>query len=389
MTNARQSRSATQTATWPERSDIVTDDNHVRAIWVRRVVTSMMMRFPGMRWCVGLFLAIVTFGSALACSSSGDAGPGVLLFGSNDGVVELDLETGTQRVIIARPDATTNLSDPVVSPDGSRVAYVLHPPFRATGGTTDVSSDLWLVNRDGSDARVLVQHVEPNETWDYPQWLDDTHVLVLKRTQSDSTDPSTARYSLQTVDTESGLALELIHGVERFGLSRDRTHLAYSRLVSDGRTLNLLRLGETEPVQLLPSTHQLTFFGTPGFSPDGATIAFSAFDRDELFAAAPSPSAELVARAPRAPAIAPDAAATLHGEHGSVFTLRVAGGEPAPVGEGFDANWQSSVTYSADGALVYVATHEGIFSWNVETGEKTTVVSQGFRTEVSWSPSPD
>jgi Tol biopolymer transport system component len=345
-----------------------------------------MIWLPGLRVGAGFIVVIAAAALGLACSSSENDGPGVLLFGSNDGLVELDLETNTQRIIIARPDATTNLSDPVVSPDGSRVAYVFHPPFRATGGMTDVSSDLWLVNRDGSDARVLVQHVEPNETWDYPQWLDDTHVLVLKRTQSDSTDPNTARYSLQTVDIESGLALELIYGVERFGLSRDRTHLAYSRLVSDGRTLNLLRLGETEPVQLLPSTHQLTFFGTPSFSPDGEVIAFSAFDRDELFATEFKIDDALVARARRAPAMAPDVAPTLHGEHGSVFTLPVAGGEPAPVGDGFDANWQSSVTYSADNKLVYVATHEGIFSWNVETGEKITVVSQGFRTEVSWAP---
>jgi Tol biopolymer transport system component len=321
--------------------------------------------------------------AAAACG--GDDGPGVLLIGSNDGIVEYDLETASQRVIVPRPDATTNLGDPAVSPDGETVAYVVHLPLRSTDSVIDVSSDLWLVDRDGSEPRRLIEHAVPNESWDFPQWMDDTHLLVVKRNQADATDPATARYSLQAIDVESGITLEILPGVDRFGLSRDREHLAYTRLLADGRTLNVVEVGQANPVELIASDHQLTLFGTPSFSPDGESVAFTAFNRDDLFTATRTDGDSLVSRV-AASGRTEVPGARLHGAHGSLFTMPVTGGEPVAVGEGFDANWQPSAAYSDDGAIVYVTTHEGLFAWDVTTGVKTTLFASGFRTEVSWAP---
>jgi dipeptidyl aminopeptidase/acylaminoacyl peptidase len=103
-----------------------------------------------------------------------------------------------------------------VSPDGSRVAYVLR--------TTDLDANkgrthLWLVNADGSGNRQLTTHAESDTE---PQWSPDGKALYFLSGRSGSS--QVHKLSLEGGEAEQVTRLPL--DVNAYELSRDGTQLA-------------------------------------------------------------------------------------------------------------------------------------------------------------------
>ena len=73
----------------------------------------------------------------------------------------------------------TFLLDPAISPDGERLVYVVQPPPKIEAGVYDAGSDVWVANRDGSDAHVVFEHAQPNQLIRFPQWQDDAKILAV------------------------------------------------------------------------------------------------------------------------------------------------------------------------------------------------------------------
>ncbi|HEY8173008.1 MAG TPA: hypothetical protein VIH21_07960, partial [Dehalococcoidia bacterium] len=117
-----------------------------------------------------------------------------LLFGTMDGhIVDYDLTTNTTSDLAVSPDgANLYFRDPAPSPDGVRLVYVAALPLANRDGKQDASNDLWIANRDGTDAKIAYTHRDLNETLYAPQWEDDRYVLVMARTAPD-------RFSLENV----------------------------------------------------------------------------------------------------------------------------------------------------------------------------------------------
>src|SRR6266581_6938133 len=109
-------------------------------------------------------------GTAHPTTRPASGGPGSLLVTRAAGIGMYDLATGHGSLLIKPPEQGDLLADPALSPDGSQIAYVvLAPPER----NFDAGSDLWVANRDGSEARMVYKHDTPNQQVRLPRWSDD------------------------------------------------------------------------------------------------------------------------------------------------------------------------------------------------------------------------
>lgn len=82
--------------------------------------------------------------------------------GQREEVVAMHLSTGEVETVLRRA------SEPVYSPDGTRLALVRWQPTRYRDGTRTVSSDLFTVKADGSGLRRLTNTRYQDEI--YPSW---------------------------------------------------------------------------------------------------------------------------------------------------------------------------------------------------------------------------
>src|SRR5262245_38620546 len=167
---------------------------------------------------IGLFAA--------ACGGGSEEGA-TLLFGSTSGVVEYDIRDGSTTILVPAAERET-LSDPAVSPDGQRVAYVKTSAPRPTGGVLDVASEVRVAKRDGSEPMTIFQRAVPGEVASSPRWLDDATLLLLLRSFKDPTNSAGGnRYRLVRMDIDTGALTDVVEGAFQFDLSPDGTQIAY------------------------------------------------------------------------------------------------------------------------------------------------------------------
>ncbi len=176
-----------------------------------------------------------------------------LVFTSNQtGDYEIYEQTldGTTRQLTTRGDAYA----PAISPDGSLIVFTVSDGERQS---------LWIMNRDGSGARLLV-----NEAWDAAWSPDGGRILHA----SDRTD----EVQLFIVDLD-GMNLQQV--TETTGLrgrsdwSPDGRHLATYLGTPWNREIYVFIEGE-------PGMRQITNGGNnlaPSFSPDGNWISFTSY----------------------------------------------------------------------------------------------------------------
>src|SRR5688572_7700857 len=96
-----------------------------------------------------------------------------------EGIVERDIETGETETLVESDNASTFFLDVDVSPDGAQLAYTVQPPAQTIDGRYDAGSDLWIADRDGSNARRIFEHVDPSQLVRYPQWDGADSVLAV------------------------------------------------------------------------------------------------------------------------------------------------------------------------------------------------------------------
>jgi hypothetical protein len=102
----------------------------------------------------------------------------LLYEGTHGGYAELWLLTlGPDQAPRRLLPAGTYASEPAVSPDGSKIAYV--------GLSQDGARNIFIVNRDGSGLRQLTHHVE---TDDQPAWSRDGQRLAFRSLRDDVSD---------------------------------------------------------------------------------------------------------------------------------------------------------------------------------------------------------
>lgn len=229
-----------------------------------------------MKWPLAGFAALLAL-LAASCGG-GDAAPSFLLYGTEAGIVERDLDSGETHVVVPVP-ASHTLRDPAVSPDGSRIAYIDAPPLRRVQGVLDSSSDVWIANRDGSDARMLYERQALAESASLPRWADDNTVMFVLRTLLDPSEPTGgADYRIARLDVTSGAVTETGEGAFQFDIAPGRTKIAYLAAESpDEQPLYVANVDGSEPVRLLDTAGSgLEGFSAVTFSSDGQSILLAA-----------------------------------------------------------------------------------------------------------------
>jgi dipeptidyl aminopeptidase/acylaminoacyl peptidase len=246
-----------------------------------------------------------------------------------------------------------NASDPRISPDGARVAYVV---TRADEDANDYASAIWIAPLDGSGAPRQFSGGEKRDTT--PRWSPDGRLLAFTSNRGDDKAPA-ALYAIAAEGGEARKLTDLKESVEAIAWSPDSTRIAFTSRVRDEA------YEEEDERKRLPRRftrvfHKLDSVGwtgdrrkhvfvvgldggearqltsgdfehdSPAWSPDGSTIAFDGL-RDERW------DTELVNR---------------------IYAVDAGGGEPRAL-TGDDGSY-ASPSFSPDGRIAY--------HWSAEDG---------------------
>lgn len=205
-------------------------------------------------------------------------------------LVAVDIPTGTTRLLIRDRESITGDSGfidlPARSPDGSRLAFARNVIVRNANGFETVHQGIWVSSLDGSGA---LQIAAPTGTLEYsdPVWSPDgTRIVFL------SSEFGGRTYVVGLDGTPPAELTTAGQRPRRVSWSPDGTRLLYT---SDRREGTILRRGifvydlaagtETTVV-----TAENVVFSTPAWSPDGTRITYirwnSADELQEIFVSA-------------------------------------------------------------------------------------------------------
>jgi Tol biopolymer transport system component len=264
--------------------------------------------------------------------------------------------------------------DPALSPSASQIAYVMQPPPKVVDGTYDAGSDIWVADRDGSNAHRIFQHEEPNQLVRYPRWLDDQTLYAIIQVIESSEGITQAAYTLQRIDLVSGQRRIVLEDVVAFDISPEGSRITYARLEpASGETLHAVDIdGEGNGVELVPLTEELAPFNSPQFSPDGERIAFAAADQNM-----PLPTGQrLVSSEP--------VSLTLDGLPQDIWLIDAAGSAPqlaAELKEDIPA-----LTWGGDGEYIYVLGVNALYEINLGNGAVSRIGEGVFHGQLTWVP---
>jgi Tol biopolymer transport system component len=304
----------------------------------------------------------------------GDSSPGVLIYTRPDGIMEYDVASGDITPLVQSPEANSFVLDPAVSRDGTRLAYINQPPPKVEGTRYDAGSDLWIANRDGSDARLLFAHVTANQLVRYPKWGADGALYAIVQEIETTGGLTSVVYTLQRFETESGARETVLRDVLAYALSPDGERVAYARFARDtGEAFEAVPLAGGEAETLVAATEKLAPFNSPQYSPDGAFIAFASADQT---------TAPVIPRGGRR-SFARPAAPGLDGLPQDIWTIPASGGRPTRVADLKED--LPALTWNGDSTKIYVLGVAGLYEVDLENGATTRIGTGAFHGQIVWA----
>jgi Tol biopolymer transport system component len=301
---------------------------------------------------------------------SSDAGSLILTRAA--GIAEFGVKSHDEKLLIKQPSSDTFLLDPAVSADGAMLAYVVQPPPKVQGTTYDAGSDLWVANRDGSGGRAVFTHVNPNQLVRFPQWLDAGHILAVVQEPKEAAGTTSVSYVIERIDVATGQRTHVIEDGLTFGVSPDRTRIAYTHLeAGGGETLMTAAIDGSGAKVIVGPEQNLLPFNSPRFSPDGAQIAFTSADQTGARA-----GVTYVSTGDGAPA--PD------GLPEDAWTVDAGGGTARRVADLKED--LPALAWSGDGKRLYVLGSNGLSEVTLASGAVTRIGEGSFHGQIAWAP---
>jgi Tol biopolymer transport system component len=361
-------------------------------------------------------LALLAAGlSGCAGGALGERAPGSmpLVFGSQGNVTLMSVD-GRTRKALTRVPAGATARDPAWSPDGRRIVYSYAPPLsqaRGPGGLMALpTSELRVVNGDGSGDRVLVPGAGPGATFDSPAWAPDgsaLYVTYVEITMSSNvvTDGSVevARLPLQDGPSgpqPAGPRQTIVRDAMSPTISPDGARLACVSTRAggaDGQALLLANADGSNVRQLLPA--RLDGFNAPRFSPDGKHIAFARISPSlPVPTTTPPPGREAPAPFGSPPArggagAGPGGLAALWGRiaprrvraHGTPMDIFVCGAEGEDLRRLTELGEDDpSPCWSPDGRRIAFIAEGGVYLMNADGSDLAHVTHEGGHSRMDW-----
>ena len=350
--------------------------------------TSSRLSFVMPRWPMrpfALILAAVLLASA--CGGGGGKGspdggqpqgssaPGVLIFSRPDGLYSYDVKSAALSPLIKPEQANSFVLDPAVSRDGTRLAYIRQPPPKVNGTSYDAGSDLWVADRDGSNARMVFAHAQPNQLVRYPQWGADSSLYAIVQEIETQQGITSVVYTLQRFTAETDQRTQVLRDVLAYSLSPDGERVAYAKFAREtGESFEALPLAGGEPVTLVAPTENLAPFNSPRYSPDGTQLAFASADQTGARGEWRYVAARGMGR--------PDAPGA-DGLPEDIWTVPAGGGRPTRVADLKED--LPALTWNGDGTRIYVIGAAGLYEVNLENGATSRIGDGSFHAQVVWT----
>ncbi|MGH2355476.1 MAG: TolB family protein, partial [Chloroflexota bacterium] len=290
--------------------------------------------------------------------------------------------------------------DPAGSPDGARIAYSYTPPLpavRGPGGLLPLPvTDVYAMNADGSDAKVLVAHDAPGVGYDTPVWAPDGKSLFVTYTElvMESNIVKDQIVEVARVPLDGGTRQTLaMYGMSPT-VSPDGTRLAFISHQPEGVAL-LLADAAGQGTKALVPPGRMDGLASPHFSPDGRQVVFSAIAPMAPIPTVtplPAPAGRAAAGA-RFGAVARDLTAALvmtllpraAGAHGlpmDLFVIGVDGTAPRRLTQlGEDS---PAAVWSPDGTRLAILSGGGLYVVNVDGSNLTSIDQNGGHGAVDW-----
>lgn len=242
-------------------------------------------------------------------------------------------------------------------------------------------ADLMLVDADGSNLRLSVQHDAPGAILETPSWSPDGRMLYFSyyapTYQGD-------RLVSETIDVRraeiGGAMATVVAGATSPTLSPDGATLAFvGEDPMGGQSLKVQSVGGGDPKELIGAEAFVSILA-PRFSPDGSTIAFAAasLPTDPGTPSGGSSPLDWLAQ------MLGPATAYAHGLPWEIWTVAAAGGQPRQLTT--IAEDMPHPAWSADGRNLLVFGGGGFYLVDGASGDVKTVSSIGAHGGMDWRP---
>ena len=195
--------------------------------------------------------------------------PGRILFAGDAGFSTVEPARGKAALLVGT-SGQTYAGAPAVSPDGRRVVYSLYDSQRANE-KRDNATDLYVMNADGGDQRLLLAHEETSVWLTEPSWTPDGQQVYFTRRNAQGDE------RIDRINADgSGRATVIPSGVSPT-VAPTGGRLAYLQTDPQAFTQDLFvaQLDGSNPVRLVGDP-EFSAIASPRFSPDGQRIAFVA-----------------------------------------------------------------------------------------------------------------
>jgi Tol biopolymer transport system component len=329
-------------------------------------------------------------GGAGAAATKPAAAEGRIVMVRDDSLIVA--ETGQSRTIFKAP-AGGQIKDPVFAPDGKSIAYAYAPPRPAPKSGAPIveqllSSDVMVIDVDGSNPRPAAQHDGPGQILETPSWSSDGKAVLYSFYAHTYKGEELVSETLEVRRREIGASAPpatVAPNASNPTMSRDGKWIAFiGEDANEGQSLQVLAAGGGQPNTLVKADRFAALLA-PRFSPDGQTIAFSA----ATIPGGPGSPGAPGAPAPKASGpldllrqLVQPSTAYAHGLPWEIWTVPTSGGTLRQLTQINEDTPYSA--WSSDAAHILVYGAGGLYLIDVKAAVTQTISSDGSHGGMDW-----
>lgn len=326
------------------------------------------------RWWAVVGLVLTAGIAGLASCGGGSGLHDHLVLTRQTGLVERDLSSGDEHLLVPQPSDAT-LVEPAVSPDGTQIAYVgLLSAIVIPGQSTDLGSDIYIASADGSSPRLVAKHAVRGEQLHSPAWLPDGSLLIYAQRFENRM----IVVDVERIELATGERTVVINDAFSPAPSPDGKQIVYIKAEPDLTVALWVTDADGSNAKRLVPNSGLVSFGRPRYSPDGRYLVLGATGPGD-FSRAPSTPAELASV--KAVGEVSRTVDRMNGLPEDIWLVDLQTGEARRLAD-LDLDAPSSA-WSSDGQRIFVLGDKGLYEIDPNGGDDR--IGEGmFHGQLDW-----